>query len=56
MGGCSVLVLLGALLAMGAAFLIAFLGALGLFLVAVILLMLVAIFWLASKRGVFSRR
>ena len=26
------------------------------FLVAVILLMLVAIFWLASKRGVFSRR
>lgn len=43
MGGCSVLVLLGALLAMGAAFLIAFLGALGLFLVAVILTIVFAV-------------
>lgn len=43
MGGCSVLVLLSALLAVGAAFLAVFLGALGLFLVAVVLTIVFAV-------------
>ena len=43
MGGCSVLVLLSALLAVGAAFLAIFLGALGLFLVAVVLTIVFAV-------------
>lgn len=43
MGGCSVLVLMGVLLAVGAAFFIAFLGALGLFLMAVVLTIVFAV-------------
>lgn len=43
MGGCSVLVLLGAILAMGAAVFIAFMGALGLFLAAVALTIVFAV-------------